>query len=184
MSFRKENHLNEDQQIRAIVDEGILPDSVRGHLSSCPRCRASIKKIGQDFNNLGQTARQNVPVMHGKISLPIQNPSNLYSWLHDWRISCGAIAATAMVLFVIWFSIPSPSLHEDSLDIITQISWVDDDFMAEISMLTENVIPDAYLDITGASYSYFEDEFIEFVVSPAGTGSLSYEQDMKGVKSC
>jgi len=55
-------HPDENQLIRAIVDEAKLPDSIREHLSLCPRCRAGIQKIEQDLNNLGQTARQLAPI--------------------------------------------------------------------------------------------------------------------------
>lgn len=164
MSFKKENHLDEDQQIRAIVDEGILSDSRRQHLSSCPRCRTGIEKIKRELNNLGQTARQQAPVMRRKISLPSEKRSTIYRWLYDWRISCGAIAATAMVLFIIWVSIPSPILHENSLDIIAQVSWEDDDFMTEISALTENALPLVYLDIIEESYLSVDAEFIRSLI--------------------
>ncbi|MCP4371803.1 MAG: hypothetical protein GY797_27355 [Deltaproteobacteria bacterium] len=184
MSFKKENHLDEDRQIRAIVYENKLPDAMREHLSLCPRCRNGIKKIKHDLNNLGQTAKRRSPVMHRKISLPIKKPSRIYRLLHDRRISFGAVAATAMVLFVVWLSIPSPILHEDSLDILAQVSWEDDDFMTEISALTENALPEVYLDIIRDSYSYLDDEFIQFVVPTVDTDSLSYEQERKGVKSC
>ena len=184
MSFKKENHLDEDQQIRAIVYEGKLPDSIRDHLSLCPRCRAGIKKIEHDLNNLSQTAKRHSPVMHRKISLPMEKPSRIYRWLYNWRISFGAVAATAMVLLVIWLSIPSAVLHEDSLDILAQVSWEDDDFMTEINALSENVLPQVYLDIIEESYLYIDDEFIKSVVPSTETGSLSYDQEGKGVKPC
>ena len=164
MSFKTEHHLDKDQQIRAIVDEGILSGSISEHLSSCPRCHTDIKKIKQELNKLGQTARQQAPVMNRKITLPIEKPSKIYRWLHDWRISCGAITATAMVLVVVWFSIQNPILHEDSLDIIAQISCEDDDFMAEISALSENVLPQVYLDIIEESYLSVDAEFIKSVM--------------------
>jgi len=184
MSFNKENHPDEDQLIRAIVDEAKLPDSIREHLSLCPRCRTGIKKIEQDLNNLGQTARQLAPAAHRKISLPVEKPSKIYRWLHDWRISFGAIATTAVVVLVIWLSIPSTILYEDSLDIMAQVSWEDDDFMAEISALAENVLPQVYLDIIGEYYVSIDDEFIKFVIPDFETDSLSYYQRRKGVKSC
>jgi len=184
MSLNKENHPDEKQLIQAIADEAKLPDSLREHLSLCPRCRTGIKKIEQDLNNLGQTARQLAPAAHRKISLPVEKPSKIYRWLHDWRISFGAIATTAVVVLVIWLSIPSTILYEDSLDIMAQVSWEDDDFMAEISALAENVLPQVYLDIIGEYYVSIDDEFIKFVIPDFETDSLSYYQRKKGVKSC
>ena len=184
MSFNKENHPNEDQLIRAIVDEAKLPDSIREHLSLCPRCRAGIKKIEQDLNNLGQTARQLAPAAHRKISLPVEKPLKIYRWLHDWRISFGAIATAAVVVLVIWLSIPSIILYEDSLDIMAQVTWDDDVFITEINMLTQNAMPQVYLDIIGEYYVGIDDEFIKFVIPDIETGSLSYNNREKGVKSC
>jgi len=184
MSFNKENHPDEDQLIRAIVDEAKLPDSIHEHLSLCPRCRADIKKIEQDLNNLGQTARQLSPATHRKISLPVEEPSRIYRWLHDWRVSFGAIATAAVVVLVIWLSIPSTILYEDSLDIMAQVTWDDDVFITEINMLTQNAMPQVYLDIIGEDYLGIDDEFIKFVIPDFETDSLSYYQRKKGVKSC
>lgn len=184
MSFNKENHPDENQLILAMIDEGKLPDSIREHLSLCPRCRAGIIKIEQDLNNLGQTARQLAPATHRKISLPVEKPSKIYRWLHDWRISFGAIATATVVLLVIWLSIPGTILHEDSLDIMAQVTWDDDVFITEINMLTENFMPQVYLDIIGEYYVGIDDEFIKFVVPDLETGSLSYNNREKGVKSC
>jgi len=184
MSFNKENHPDEDQLIRAIVDEAKLPDSIREHLALCPRCRVGIKKIQQDLNNLGQTARQLAPATHRKLFLPVEKPSRIYRWLHDWRISFGAIATAAVVVLVIWLSIPSTILYEDSLDIMAQVTWNDDVFITEINMLTQNVMPQVYLDIIGEYYLVIDDEFIKFVIPDFETDSLSYYQRKKGVKSC
>ncbi|MDY6792700.1 MAG: hypothetical protein SWH54_15670 [Thermodesulfobacteriota bacterium] len=188
MSFKQKPHPDESQLLLAIVDETKLPDSIRKHLSVCPRCRADIKMIEQDLNNLSQKARQLAPVMHRKISLPVEKSSIIYRWMHDWRISFGAVAATAaataMVLIVVWLSLPSSIPDEDSLDIISQISWRDDNFMAEISALAENVLPQVYLDIIEESYLGTDDEFIKSVVPSTETDSLSYYQERKGVKPC
>ena len=184
MSFNKENHPGEDQLIRAIVDEAKLPDSIREHLSLCPRCRAGIKKIEQDLNNLGQTARQLAPAAHRKISLPVEKPLKIYRWLHDWRISFGAIATAAVVVLVIWLSMPNTILYEDSLDIMAQVTWDDDVFITEINMLTKNAMPQVYLDIIEEYYVSIDDEFIKFVVPDFETDPLSHYQRKKGVKSC
>jgi len=184
MSLNKENHPDEDQLILAIVDEAKLPDSIREHLSLCPRCRAGIKKIEQDLNNLGQTARQLTPATHRKLSLPVEKPSRIYKWLHDWRVSFGTIATAAVVVLMIWLSIPSSILYEDSLDIMAQVTWDDDVFITEINMLTKNAMPQVYLDIIGEYYVGIDDEFIKFVVPDLETDYRSYYQRKKGVKSC
>ncbi len=184
MSCKKENHPDESQLLLAIVDEAKLPDSIREHLSLCPRCRAGIKKIGQDLNNLGQTARQLAPATHRKISLPVEKPSRIYIWMHDWRISFGAIATAAVVVLMIWLSIPGTILYEDSLDVMAQVTWDDDVFITEINMLIENTMPQVYLEIIGEYYVGIDDEFIEFVVPDLETGSLSYNNGRKGTKSC
>ena len=184
MSFNKENHPDEKQLIRAIVDEAKLSDSLREHLSLCPKCRIGIKKIEQDLNNLGQAARQLAPQVQRKICLPVEKPSKFYRWLHDWRVSFGAIATAAVVVLVIWLSIPGTILYEDSLDGMAQITWDDDVFITEINMLTQNVMPQVYLDIIGEYYVGIDDEFIKFIVPDFETDSLSYYQRKKGVKSC
>ena len=184
MTFSKNSHLDEEYLLRAIVDEAKLPDSIREHLSLCPICRAGIKKIEQDLNNLGQSARQLAPATHKKISLPVEKPSKIYRWLHNWRISFGAIATAAVVVLVIWLSIPSTILYEDSLDIMAQVTWDDDVFITEINMLTQNAMPQVYIDIIEEYYVSIDDEFIKFVVPDFETDPLSHYQRKKGVKSC
>jgi len=184
VTFSKNSHLDEEYMLRAIVDEAKLPDPIREHLSLCSTCRAGIKKIEQDLNNLSQTARQLAPAAHRKISLPVEKPLKIYRWLHDWRISFGAIATAAVVVLVIWLSIPNTILYEDSLDIMAQVTWDDDIFIAEINILTKNVMPQVYLDIIGEYYLGIDDEFIQFVIPDFETNSLSYYQRRKGVKSC
>ena len=136
------------------------------------------------MNNLGQTARQLAPATHRKLFLPVEKPSRIYKWLHDWRVSFGAIATTAVVVLVIWLSIPSTILYEDSLDIMAQVTWDDDVFITEINMLTQNAMPQVYLDIIGEYYVGIDDEFIKFVVPDLESGSLSYNNREKGVKLC
>jgi len=104
--------------------------------------------------------------------------------LHDWRISFGAIATIAGAVLVIWLSIPGTILYENSLDIMDQATWDDDVFITEINMLSQNAIPQVYLDIIGEYYLGIDDEFIKFVISDFETNSLSYYQRRKGVKSC
>jgi len=184
MSLNKENHPDEKQLIQAIADEAKLPDSLREHLSLCPRCRTGIKKIEQDLNNLGKTARQLAPVMQKKISLPVEKPLRIYRWLHDWRVSFGAIATAAAVVLVIWLSIPGTIFYEDSPDIMAQVTWDDDVFITEINVLIQNTIPQVYLDIIGEYYLSVDDQLIKFVIPDFETDSLSYYQRKKGVKSC
>ena len=95
MSFKKENHLDEDQLIRAIVDETDLSPSVRDHLSSCPLCRAGMEQIEQDLTDLGKVAERLAPAKHREVSLPAWGPSRVNQWFLNWRLSFGAIAAAA-----------------------------------------------------------------------------------------
>ncbi|MBW2252170.1 MAG: hypothetical protein JRF60_16465, partial [Deltaproteobacteria bacterium] len=75
-------------------------------------------------------------------------------------------------------------LYEDSLDIMAQVTWDDDVFITEVNMLTQNVMPQVYLDIIGEYYVSIDDKFIKFVVPDPETGSLSYNNGGKGAKSC
>jgi len=186
MTFNKENHLSENQLILAIVDKAELPDSLREHLSLCPRCCTGIKKIRKDLDNLGQAARQLAPASHKKISLPVEKPSKIYRWLHDWRISFGA-TATVVVALVIWFSVlsvPGTISDEDTLDIMAHTTWDDVAFITEINLLTQNAMPQVYLDIIEEYYTGIDDEFIRFIIPDFHTDSLSYYQRRKGVKAC
>jgi len=170
--------------IQAIVDRSDLSPSAREHLSTCPQCGAGMKQIEQDLTNLAKVAERLAPASQRKIFLPDWRPSLINRWLLYWRLSFGAVAAAVVVILMIWLSVPKTVAIEDTFDIIDEISWEDDDFMTEVCALSENVLPQVYLDITEEVHSCLDDEFMKFVVPSVEENSLSYDQGRKGVKLC
>ena len=56
MNITKDQHLNDDQIIGAIVEAGDLPDTVRKHLAGCSQCRMAVEKFEEELSTLGKIA--------------------------------------------------------------------------------------------------------------------------------
>ena len=57
----QEIHLNEDQIIRATVDENELTTSEQNHLSKCSRCQKEKQEFEQVLNRMGDMSKELVP---------------------------------------------------------------------------------------------------------------------------
>ena len=59
-----------------------------------------------------------------------------------------------------------------------------EEFLQQISMLSENSLPQVYLDITGESDMEFDEEFMDFIIPTVENEPLSYDSWGKGVELC
>ncbi len=61
MTSQKDLHLEEDQLLKAVVDETDLSQSQRDHLLICRQCREGREKIEEDLTRLGQMTERFSP---------------------------------------------------------------------------------------------------------------------------
>ena len=175
MSTNQEAHLNEDQLLWAFVDKVRLPDASQAHLAECPLCRGQKQRLENDLAALGEFAGQSVPKLQKRVQLPLEiSPSRkLPGWY--WQAAMGAAVAALLVISVIWW--PGTGLFvPDANTPVTAWDQQDDEkFMAQIRVLTENDLPQVYLDISEGLDSGDSEEFIDFVVPSLDQDSLSYD---------
>ena len=184
MKSDKDFHLDEDQILRAVVDEADLPRSVREHLSTCPLCRANKEQLEQDLNRLGRMAERFTPLPGKRVSLPEPKPRGGMDWVWNRRVAFGITAMTALLIIFVWWSPLLRTIPETGTGTLIQEFWESDQLMTDVSMLVENALPPVFLDITGESDSEFDEEFMQFVVPPVENISPFYESGVKGVTLC
>lgn len=183
MISQKDLHLEEDQLLKAVMDETDLSQSQRDHLLICRQCREGREKIEEDLAQLGQMAERFSPSSKRKFSLPAEKPQRSFSWSWQWRTALGA-AVAAIFIGVVGI----PTLFENTQGIrentYTQEMLEAEEFMTEVSMLAENALPQEYLDITGETDEELDEGFMEFMTPMIEDESWSYDSGKKGGKLC
>ena len=173
MTNKKDTHLNEDQLLRAVVDETDLPPSLQEHLKTCRLCRTEKARFEQGLEELGHMAERLAPSPSRKVRFPVRESSQRpRSWSWGWRTTLAAgMAAAAMVMVIVYGSGLVQRTREATVAVLTQEMWEDDQLMTEISELSENALPLVCFDISGESEPDFNEEFMDFVV-PSTEGDL------------
>lgn len=183
MTFQRVLHLEEDQLFKALVDEHDLSQSQRDHLLNCPKCRKNMEIIERELSRLGQMAERFSPSPKTKISLPLEKPQRSFWW--SWQTKT-AMAAAVAVLFVGIVGIPAlfKLMQGTGENIYTKEMLEAEEFMAEVSMLSENALPPEYLDMTGETDEEPGDGFMEFISPMVEDESWSYDSEKKGGTLC
>lgn len=184
MSSDKGLHLDEDQLLWAVVDETELSPPLKGHLSTCDQCRAAKRRFEQDLARLGQMAQRFAPLPRKRISLPMDKPRISIGWTWDWRACFGVAVTVALMIAIVWWSVPIRTTYEDSGDMLAQEMRDEDRIMTEITMLVENALPPVYLNIYGKSDPDFGEEFMQFIVPSIESEDVSYDSGKGGVVLC
>jgi hypothetical protein len=158
-------HLNEDQIIRATVDENDLTTSERNHLSKCSICQKEKQEFEQVLNRMGDMSKELVPSSHRRFAPVVQESRSLLRW----RIALTTGFAIFVLMMGIWWTSPFTRFQENGSVQIVQKMESDQQLMAEIMLMEEYALPDRYLDIIGKldddDYDdYYNDEFLEFVL--------------------
>jgi hypothetical protein len=184
VNSNKDQHLNDDQIVTAVVEVSDLPESAQKHLASCHQCRLAVEKFGTELSNIGELARHFSPMSKQRIKLPVEKSTKpiLGSW--KWQMSFGAAFSAILVVAMLWWSGMTPSLINGGPKSLSGELWEDEALMTEISSLTENALPQLYLDITGETDPEDEDDFMNFIDPLNEDISLSENKWRKGVNQC
>ncbi len=177
-------HLKQDQVVRAVADEASLRHQLREHLSVCPQCRGEKDRLEESLSRLGQMAERFSPLSRRRVSLPAGKARTSFRWSWEWRAAFGVAVAVVFVMFVVGGAALFRSIHQGRVGQQAQELWEPDPVMTEISRLSKNALPRAYLDISGESDSDLDEEFMQFIVPNTESDPLSYDSGEKGVELC
>jgi len=157
----KDIHLNEDQILVSLVGEEDLSVEKRRHLLDCDVCQAKRMTLMSELERLGEMARDFAPLPEKKVVIPLREPRHFSFRLPAFAAGLALIVLIASVWSLMFFADSSKQMSQMTAQLSrgTEISLdlVDD-------ILGESILPQYYLDIFAASYSYFDDEFLEFLV--------------------
>jgi len=184
MNSEENGHIDKDQLIVAVIDKKDLPLSLHSHLATCPQCRADKIRFERKLTQLGRLAKHYAPLPEQKISMPESKPRSSLLRLKGWQIAAGTALAVAVVIFTVLWSRPPGIKPEIAIKVAVNEMLEAESFMDDISTLTENALPAVYLDITGESYTGFDEEFMQFIVPNINERSPSSDLGSKGVTSC
>ncbi|MGD9363549.1 MAG: hypothetical protein PVH85_32095 [Desulfobacterales bacterium] len=164
MNLDKEQHLDEQQLIQAVVDETDLPRSGQSHLVSCHQCRSSKESLEQELVRLGQIAKDYTPQPQKRIRIPVHEPRSTRWTFLNWRNAVGAAATVAAVLLVFWATTSVRNLNEFGTAGAPSELMEAKRLMMEVDMLVENALPPLYLEITAEYKPDYDKEFYQFLI--------------------
>jgi hypothetical protein len=180
MKRNKGIHLNEDQILLAVVDNGDLSQNLRGHLSTCPQCQADKRRVESDLSRLGHLAGLLAPLPKRPFSFPAEKqPESLRVWSWGLKTSLGLAIATILIIFVMGkqdiFKITRSEKPDiQTQDIADQDNFEDEGLMTNINALSKNALPEEYMDIAVGSDPKIDEGFMEFIAPAIEDESLSY----------
>ena len=165
MSHDKRPQCDIGQVIRSIVDENDLSPEHLRHIEECPVCSEERRILAGRLGLLGRRAAEYSPLPARRIVLPQEDHPLLLRPGAGWRLAFGTAAGfAAVVLAAAWImfraGFVTPVSH---LDVAGEMAR-DEALMAEISMLEENPLPEAYRDISPEIISETDEDIFDFIV--------------------
>lgn len=184
-SEKQTGHLNEDQLIRALVDEVDLPTDLRDHLTSCTVCRSANQKMEARLERLGELAREFSPSPIGKVRLANSDRRPVQSswWRWDWRGLSAAGFGVAVLLLMLTNLLPLEKKPETRIAQLEKEMTADEQLLESVDRLEDDALPTSYVEILDEPDADFDDDFIDFVV-PGGEHKSSYLKIHRKGKVC
>jgi hypothetical protein len=182
----KNHHLNEDQIIRAVVDARELSISFRQHLDNCNQCRVQKAHLEENLARLGQAARQFSPLPSKGLDLKALETSPLIRWSWNWKTALGTTLATAVLFIFMWWASQGREMFETSgrENVVANDVKASESLMMEVNILSENALPQEYLDIAAETELVINEEFMNFIIPLVEDDSLTIIPGEKGVRLC
>ena len=182
MRTEKGRHLDEEEIIKAVVDEMDLTPRLRGHLKECSHCRTAKERLEKDLELLGQRGKRFTPMPKKRVPLPVEEVRGFRIWSWGWR-SAFAMAVSALVVASLFWSTMLRTSPEDRLEMLSREMQEDERLMTEVDVLVENVLSPVYLDISGVAEESPDDEFLKFIIPATDNNKQSHHLRKKGGKS-
>jgi hypothetical protein len=154
----KSIHLSEDQILLSLVDENDLSEDTKSHFLACPACRRKKATFVLELDRLGEKAKDFTPDLKQKPVLFPRKPRYFFPRIPIFAAGFALVLIIVLALSLVLFT-------DSSKQMTAQLSTEKEEYLYLLDeILEEPYLSDHYLDITAASNSYFDDEFVEFVV--------------------
>jgi hypothetical protein len=179
-----EPHLSDEEIVWASVDSSRLGAARKQHLLTCRRCRAQRDHLGKMLETAGQMAADGVPLPTRIPPFEDQRIQRSGSVRIGWRKALVGAALVLAVSFTIGRYLPIKQRSSIPGSPVAPVTDYKDPqtWMIEVNELSENALPQVFLDIAGQIEPGINDEFIEFIVpTEENDNSLGEMSLSKGV---
>lgn len=173
-------HLNEDQLIRAVVDAADLPESVRDHLSGCRECLNSKMSFELELDQLGHKAQQFAPKPQRRIMLPTVPGKKPLRQFLEWPKLTAAAATVAAVFILVWGTNMVRHITRPGLENMIEAKQL----MTEVNTLVDNALPPFYVEISGERNSEYDEDFYRFLIPTIEDKAITSDRGKKGKSLC
>jgi hypothetical protein len=184
VNAKNNQHLNEDQLIRAVIDVSDLPVAAQAHLAACSQCLHRKQNFERELTNLGRMAGQFAPKPQKRVILPVPKSGSRFSAFLDWRSVPAAAAILAAAFIVVWSSHIARNISEHQTENMTAEMRDAKQLMTEVNSLVDNALPPFYLQISDGPRPDYDEEFYKFLIPPLEDKSVTSEQGKRGNLLC
>jgi len=187
MKVQKNNHLQEEQILWAVIDEKELGVDVRDHLLECSLCQAKVTRFKDDLQEFGQQARQAVPPSSRQFKLPVAKPG-VFSHIPGWLPVTAAAAITGFIVFFYFMGLQTMTPPSEVTTLQNRENIVEDEtLMREISELVDRPLSNNMYEISGDDEeegNTYDDDFLQFAVPDTQDDFQSELILQGGIKRC
>jgi hypothetical protein len=141
--MRINDHPSEKEMLAILVDGRGFSEKVYRHVEACPLCTESLKNMEAGFLQMGEMAKRFAPEPSRKPQFLSESPGAL-RWMP-------AFAAAMAITLVVWgsFRMSVPTAPPDTKWETAMVgsTWEEDRFMDEITDLSENALPQEFMNL-------------------------------------
>jgi hypothetical protein len=152
----RESHLNEDDIIRAVIDQRDLTEEIKGHLLKCPLCQKKKLIIEQELKYLGRMAREFTPLPEKNRVDIFDHPVNKSFPYRLWRYAFVTGFVAVLLIAGIWLYSPVKKIQEYRTGKLIKEMQEDQVFIEDIQRIEEQ-----------AFYGFYSDadkDFLEYIL--------------------
>lgn len=164
MSTVGRGHLSGEELSRSVISEQELDRQSRDHLRACTVCRRERQLLMEQLDLIGERAERFAPEPTRKVILPSEETARNPVRPFGWQLAFGTAAAFALLLLTFSLTRHSGDLKAPDQISIAQEMEEDERFMAQISSLEEDPLPEAYRKISPEGSLAGIDDTLDFIV--------------------
>ena len=161
----RDEHLNKNLIIKAVINETDLSKADLDHLIVCGDCRSEVDRFKGELDMLEQKADLTAPLPTKRPVLPEEESHLLGLFRPRPVFAAGLTALTALLLVAfIWWPNGGIPLQEETIAQIHMEMDADEQLMAEIEELEGIASSAIYMDESDETEELIEDEFMDFLI--------------------
>jgi hypothetical protein len=136
-------HPSDNELLAILVDGRGFSEKAYRHVEACPLCSETLKNMEAGFLRMGDVAKKLAPEPSGKPQILPESPRAI-----RWKPAFVTVMALALVVWGAFRMSTPKALPESKVETaMVGPSWEDDRFMDEITDLSENALPEEFMNL-------------------------------------